>query len=790
MNEQQTAASTVVDFLQAQQERNIERANSTDSRLQSGAVSRGYETATHYGRAIYYRTGEAFQARLEEVVTGFILDPERAGPHYAAIPLLLWFSSRGMAPVAATALMAVLNQLSRPRTHRVLCNTIGRAVEDEGRAVSMFRRDSATATAVQKAEGKRGLISHETLKAFNLRGQRWERRDRFELGALLLDILLDSTPILVAKKETRKGKETTVLEASPWSRSFMDRPVPTTGKRPVPVPSPAPITVEPERVCERVRRRDDSPLTYLQGEALKLQAAALTKASHVPLHLDPWMVDVVKRCWEGGAEVFNVPPPATDTDLHLSGRERWIAERENRQHVRGQLKVDGAIRLMAELAPYKERIYLDHILDFRGRCYTNSGPISYQGPDFMKGCLQFALSGGELDLNEARMAAASHWGHGLDRASWSERLEWGSYHTIPMEEAAKDPMGFRWWMDADSPFQLLQVCRAISLYHQGQRDAFLPVRFDQTCSGVGHIAALTRNTELALMTNMIGDTRLDIYTHVAERVEKELQVILQFDPSRRKSAEVWLERGIDRSLMKRPVMSAVYGARYQSISEGFMDVLLAGTKLKHPADYERLVAKPASFLAKVTLEVMGSSLGSVFDLQKWMSKVVTIVNKAGHEVQWSSPSGMPCRLWSHRDGKKPVRTHLSGATGWWNDDSKQRATELSSRASGPGATANLIHSLDASVVHFVWQDISEQLLVTHDCFAVPCSVDPVRRLKQVLRRAVQKTYTSRMGGVHLAIWCDIADNARLQPAHLPAPPVAIDLSWNQLRLGENSYLFS
>lgn len=790
MNEQQTAPSTVVDFLQAQQKRNIEHAKSAGSRLRSGAVSRGFETRTDYGRAIYYRTGEAFQARLEELVTGFVLDPERAGPHYVALPLLLWFSSRGLAPVAATALMAVLDQLSRQRTHRVLSNAIGRAVEDEGRAVSMFRRNDATAKVIQKAEGKRGLVSPKTLGAFNLRGERWEKRDRFELGALLLDVLLDSTPILVARKETRKGRETVILEASPWSRAFMDRPGQMSESRAVPVPSSTPITVEPERVCERVRRRDDSPLTYLQGQPLKLQAEALTKASHVPLHLDPWMVDVVKRCWEGGAKVFSVPPPASEMDLPLSGKERWIEERERRRHAQGQLKVDGAIRLMAELAPYKERIYLDHILDFRGRCYTNSGPISYQGPDFMKGCLQFALSGGELDLNEARMAAASHWGHGLDRASWSERLEWGSYHTIPMEETAKDPMGFRWWMDADSPFQLLQVCRAISLYHQGQRDAFLPVRFDQTCSGVGHIAALTRNTELALMTNMIGDTRLDIYTHVAERVERELQVILQFDPSRRRLAEIWLERGINRSLMKRPVVSAVYGAKHYSIRDGFMDVLLADTKLACPADYERLIARPAAFLAKVNMEMMSSSLGSVFELQKWMAKVVKTVTQAGQEVQWSSPSDMPCRLWSHRDEKKPVRTHLSGQAGWWNDDSKQRAAELSSRASGPGATANLIHSLDASVVHFVWQDISEQLLVTHDCFAVPCSADPVRRLKEVLRRAIQKTYTSRLGGLHRAIWCDIADNAGLRPEDLPAPPVAIDLSWNQLRLGENPYLFS
>lgn len=781
----------MVDFLQAQQKRNTETAQSAGERMRAQAVARGLESRTDYGRAIYYRTGEAYLSRLEELVTGFVLNPDQAGPHYAALPLLLWFATRGMAPVAATTLVVVLDQLSRERTHRVLSNAIGRAVEDESRAVALFRRKEATAHALQKGEGKRGLIAPSSLAAFGLRGERWERRDRFELGALLLDVLLDCTPILSATKETRKGRQVVILKASPWAKAFMEQKG-MSESRGVPLPSSTPIVVEPERVCERVRRRDGAPLAYLQGRQLSIQATALTRASHVPLHLDAWMVDLVRRAWEGGMPVFSVPPPATDTDLPLSGKKRWVAERERRQYAKSQLKVDSTIRLMTELAPYKERIYLDHILDFRGRIYTNSGPVSYQGGDFVKGCLQFAMPGGELDLDEARKAAASHWGHGMDRASWADRLEWGQYHTIPMQEAAKDPFGCRWWMEAESPWQLLQVCRAISLFHQGQRSAFLPVRFDQTCSGLGHIAALTRNQSLALMTNMIGDYRQDIYDEVASQVERVLRTELELDPRRARSSALWLERGITRALMKRPVVSAVYGARQYSMRDGFMDTLLSDTTLKHPSEYEYLVAQPAAYLAKVVGVVMADSLGPVFELQKWLAAVVKVVTKAGAEVEWTSPSGMPCRLWSHRDGKKPVRTHLNGRKGWWNDDSERRATELSSMASGPGATANLIHSLDASVAHFVWQDISDQLLTTHDCFAVPCSSGPVRRLKEILRRSVQRTYVSPdlpALGLLNALRIEIADNARIEPECLPPPPLALG-EWNQLRLGENPYLFS
>jgi hypothetical protein len=773
----------MVDFLQQQQEKASEATPIKAERQRSRLVAKGRESLAPYGRAIFHYWGEPYRQALEARVTGWVLDQDSAGPHYAAMPLLLHFSSRGLVPVAATSLMVALDQISRVQNYQKLASRIGRAVEDEARAVAMYRRDDATARTVQRGGGKRELINARTMEAFGLKGDRWERRDRSELGALLLDTILESTPIL----EVYPGATPRYVTVGPstWTKEQIQEHkamVPSTSAWPLARPAGA---VQAEALDEHVRRRV-GPVAYLRGIPLVAQAKALHRANETACRLDPWMVSVVAQAWDAGLDLFPSPPPMVEQQPKGDGRT-WLRQQAARAAAKGQLRVDTTIRQLRELAAYKEPIWFAHILDFRGRIYTNSGRITYQGPDFVKGCLEFASPGGQFDLDLALMAAATHWGHGLNRATWSERLEWGQYHRIPMDEAAKDPIGFRWWADADSPWQLLQVCRAIALFRQGRGEAYLPVRFDQTCSGVGHAAALVRDRRLAILTNMLGDTRQDIYEEVRRAVEGRLRFDLEVNPQKRRLAELWLERGITRALVKRPVMSCIYGARHFSIRETLIEELLATTRIRQPSDYERLVARPASYLATVTMACIKAGLASVLELQSWMRKVVATVTRAGREVEWTSPTGMPVRLWSHRSGKAPANTLLLGNAGWWTDDSERRATELASLASGPGATANLIHSFDAAVAHHLLGSLPGNLLSTHDCFAVPCDRESVDRLREGITAAMASIYRPEAWPLGL-VWADICSNAELGQ-ELPMYPACPGWGSSE-QLGTNPYLFS
>lgn len=771
-------------------------------RARQRLIAEGRESETGYGRHLFKAMGDRYQKALERAVGQWAMKPEAAGPHYCAMPLLLHFSAKGMAPVAATALKVVLNQISRRRRVESVASAIGRAVEDEARATAMHARSEAAARLIQKAEGPAGLVRPETLADFQLEPGRWDRRDRYELGMLLLSLLMAETrgSLLEAEPGRPSGYwlcagQTARLEAE------SDREAVEAGlhvKCPMPDFSPS-DWIKDDGLAPHVRRRDGGATDYLKGLSLPVQAKALNTLNRTPLYLDPFMVETVRWAWEKGIDVFPCPPPATDADV-ARARNRWVAERERRQQAHGQLKVDDTIEMMSRQAEHGRTLYLDHCLDFRGRIYTCSGPISYQGPDYVKGTLFFAaggLSAARFCVDMALEAAAGHWGHGLQRVTWAERLRWGQENLGMIKMCGLDPKRQQHWAEAESPFQFLQACRALAAELEGAElktgPSSLPVRYDQTCSGVGHAAALLEDVRLMRLTNMIGEERCDVYEEVAQSVARALTTDLQMNPARCRMASMWLEVGVDRSLLKRPVMSAVYGARHFSIRDYLAEHLLSQVTLSRPSDYQQLVTNPASYLARIVLDVMKQELSGVFRLQAWMKSVVSCVTKKGREVSWVMNSGFRVKLWSHRPAVAPVRTHLSGSQGWWTDDSEARGEEFSARASGPGATANLIHSLDAALVHSVLGVASGPILATHDCFAVPCDDLPRSRglgiLGETLAREMASLYSSySLTELH---W-DVARGAGLQLGDLPEPPLPQSgdywRGWGAL--GSNPYLFS
>ena len=96
--------------------------------------------------------------------------------------------------------------------------------------------------------------------------------------------------------------------------------------------------------------------------------------------------------------------------------------------------------------------------------------------------------------------------------------------------------------------------KAIADWMDGDKEMHVPIRFDQTCSGMGIIACLTRDRELARLTNCIGDRRGDVYEQVAEDLTLSLRRDLEgFDFGAARLAEIWLKHGISTRGHQRPV---------------------------------------------------------------------------------------------------------------------------------------------------------------------------------------------------------------------------------------------
>lgn len=763
------------------------------SRARLQAINR--ESATEYGRALFVQHGEPLAQTLDALLTRFVLDPTIAGPHYCALPLLLHFANRGVRPVAAVALAKVLDTLSRRHTHRRLAGAIGRAIEDEVKAGRIAAHDQDVLRLLKRHEGKRAVVDQRTLRALQLHHGAWTTTDRFEVGGLLLELVVRSTGIVRLVRQAIRGRWTLMVEPTEASLELI-RSTPAHQGTPVQTPELAPPP--PWRSHEGlVSRRDGLSLDYLDRADLGQALQVVNHLQQQALTIDPWMARMQAEAWAGNLHGFytvsrdpqQAPPrPESDEDRQAwrqwkrAAAEAWVEERKSKS---ARLRIQAALDQC--LAVAGKPIWFRYDLDFRGRIYSSNRYVTHQGPDHEKAAISF-LQGYPCDVEGAEWilkAAAGHWG--LGRASWKDRLQWGRDNSDRLVAIAEAPLDrTELWRDASDPWQLLQMARAWAQWLQDPNTPITaPIRFDQTTSGLGIAAALVRDRQLARDANVIGTTRHDIYLAVAA----DLLQVLRFDleagtTSEQRHAAQWLELGIDRGLVKGPVMSSIYGAQYRSLFDGLADFLVNRVELKHAGDYERVIVHPARYLTARLRELLKSRLAPLLELKRWLETISGTLIKRQEPIRWTSPSGFPVVLAAKQQVNAPAHTLLHGSRGWRTPDSELRKNELSARATNRGITANFVHSFDAALAHAVIcraEGVGMQVLPNHDCFAVV----PAQAgwLHQTLHQELRTLYLTDW---LQAIAAEIASHSSVK--ELPPPPTAGTLEPG--RVGQNPYCFS
>ena len=139
------------------------------------------ESATEYGRALFARHGEAVALRLEDTLGRVIRGELEAGPFHAGIWLLLPLGSKGPRAMAAIALGTVLDRVSQRTTHRAMALAIGRAIEEEVRALPIEDRGQDLLRVARRRHG-RGLVTPERLAELRIEAPEWSVNDRFQVG--------------------------------------------------------------------------------------------------------------------------------------------------------------------------------------------------------------------------------------------------------------------------------------------------------------------------------------------------------------------------------------------------------------------------------------------------------------------------------------------------------------------------------------------------------------------------------------------------------------------------------
>lgn len=306
---------------------------------------------------------------------------------------------------------------------------------------------------------------------------------------------------------------------------------------------------------------------------------------------------------------------------------------------------------------------------------------------------------------------------GKDKMSFDDRAKYVEDHMDQVRESVNNPFSENpWWMTLDDPFQGLATCQEIvKAIDSGDPESYmcaLPVHMDGSCNGLQHYAALGRDTIGGKAVNLLeGDGPQDVYIgvmhEVIRRVAAEAERQLEFDASKVDSLDRHQKKAlknnqaaklvnglIDRGVVKRTVMTSVYGVTYvgarQQIQEKIEEKL---EEMGHDIDdIDREVFAAAGYLATVTMEVMGDLFQGARNTKSWLAECARLISQQGHPVAWISPVGIPAVQPYRQRRPRTVVTVMQSVTVADENDHLPVHKSRQCTAFPP----NYVHSLDSS----------------------------------------------------------------------------------------------
>ena len=302
-------------------------------------------------------------------------------------------------------------------------------------------------------------------------------------------------------------------------------------------------------------------------------------------------------------------------------------------------------------------------------------------------------------------------------------------------------------MGLDDPFQGLSTCiEIIQAIDSGDPESYmcsLPVHMDGSCNGLQHYAALGRDRVGGKAVNLCADeVPQDVYIgvmhEVIRRVGEEAARTLDFDTSdlsklskqqkeelKRNRAAKLVDGLIDRGVVKRTVMTSVYGVTYvgarTQITEKMQEKLEgAGYDVD---EIESEVFFACGFLAKITMQAVGDLFVGAKQTMDWLTTCARMITQHGYPVAWISPIGVPA-IQPYRQKKSSTVVTLMQTVTLTHDHDELPLHKSRQVSAFP---PNYIHSLDSSHMLLTALEMDRRGLAfsaVHDSFWThACDID-------------------------------------------------------------------
>lgn len=695
-------------------------------------------------------------------------------------------------------------QESLNRTFHIL----GGMVDREMFAQSLKGFNKKLSASLEKDAKRRGASVKYRRQAVSAQARkegfvwkRWSKDRKAQVGMWLVEVLteLEDVFIIVRYEDEINGKQsflTLTEEALAYSQAMVTHLI---NSRPVSLP----LLSEPPNwdgyhlTLESNGRTYKTPLIRKGGLNATYVKAAIAEgrmtpvlegvsyAGAVPYRINERILAVVKATFDLGIEVEGMP---MKNDLVLPEKmkdEDWatLSEDEQRLHrseigqmlgrnrslVGERCIYDQDIATAEYLIAYGNRFWTPMNLDYRGRVY-GAPYFSYQRQDYVRG--MFLLDNGMklgddgIDWLMVHIANTGDFNK-VSKDTFEARIEWVKANHKKLLRVAARPLDDMWWTEADKPFCFLAACMGYAEYVADPEGYVnhIPINFDGTCSGLQHLAAMTRCESTAPLVNLTPNLKpADVYGTVAIRLKAKVERIT--DGEFALVCQKALAFGIDRGLVKRNTMTYTYGSKKYGMTQQLMEDLMRPLKEKvvrkkiaeHPfevpedtfvTDKGVTINNPgrtaAKLLGPMTFETIEEVVQRPAEAMRFLQTLSKAMSHEGKPTIWHTPLGFPVVL--NYPNQTTNTTRL-----WMQDHGVRVKVQINTSEDAPGIdkvrTANavapcFVHSYDAChlmmvVIHANRLGIKDIVLV-HDSFG--CQPAQATAFRKVITDTFHQLYT-------------------------------------------------
>ena len=664
-----------------------------------------------------------------------------------------------------------------------IADSIGTALENECMMRYYERTVPGLLNVLKENYFHKSIGTHQKVKVITTLMNRydvehwkaWGIANRIKLGGWLLDCICEATNWFMrdVRREGRKTHQYVV--ATPEFLEIKDEVVATAELfSPMAWPMLIPpndwsLTTPGGYLLNEVMRGHDMVRRggpcLIQGET---PIKFLNKIQKVAYRINPFITEVAETLMSKQIEVgkfvpiieLPLPPKPVDIAENKESRKdyrRRAAEIMNINAQSFQRSCRTRMTMNAvQVFKNREKFYIPWSFDYRGRAYPIPAFLTPQDTDFGKSLLKFYDESFVDDYACDWLAFQVATTYGLDKATMAERLAWTLENHQLITLIATDPIAnLHEWEGVDEPWQFLAACE--EYYHCviacDRSHTSLMVATDATCSGLQILAGLARDASTARLVNVLpSDVPQDAYKVVAEAATPHCPESIQ--------------PYMDRKTVKRVVMTVPYNAKPYS-NRGYIRAALKEKNVE--IEKEDLTAT-----VKAVRDAMNVVVPGPMAVMTWIeSEVAEAVKRGATEITWTTPSGFVVTQRLMKPEFLQIELQLLGrcqikvATG----ESDKVDLLHHKNATAP----NLIHSLDASLLHLAALRFDAPIALIHD--SVLCRATDMSTLSTLVR----ETY------MHLFAEHDFLNDFASQIGAETAPPIIGDLKPESVI--ESTYFF-